>query len=98
MEQISRTLLPYDNKNNRFFFKKDGRKIKLEDAETQILSAYQPTNHQKFCFFQEKFKFSKTKNCMSNYKKFVSLQDMEFTVAKLQVLSMEKSLETKMLL
>ena len=38
VEQISRTLLPYDNqKQPIFLLKRDGRKIKLEDAETQIL-------------------------------------------------------------
>jgi len=41
VEQISRTLLPYDNqKQPIFLLKRDGRKIKLEDAETQILSAH----------------------------------------------------------
>ncbi len=46
VEQISRTLLPYDNqKQPIFLLKRDGRKIKLEEAETQILSAHinQPT-------------------------------------------------------
>ena len=44
--QISRTLLPYDKeKEPIFLLKKNGEKIKLEDAETQILSAHinQPT-------------------------------------------------------
>ena len=44
--QISRTLLPYDKeKQPIFLLKRNGEKIKLEDAETQILSAHihQPT-------------------------------------------------------
>ena len=44
--QISRTLLPYDKeKQPIFLLKRNGVKIKLEDAETQILSAHihQPT-------------------------------------------------------
>jgi hypothetical protein len=39
--QISRTLLPYDKeKQPIFLLKRNGEKIKLEDAETQILSAH----------------------------------------------------------
>ena len=54
MEQISRTLLPYDKKTNHFF-KENGRKIKLEDAETQILSAHinQPTTKNILYFPRE---------------------------------------------
>lgn len=46
VEQISRTLLPYDNqKQPIYLLKRTGEKIKLENAETQILSAHinQPT-------------------------------------------------------
>lgn len=56
VEQISRTLLPYDNqKQPIFLLKKDGRKIKLEDAETQILSAHinQPTTKNILFFPRE---------------------------------------------
>lgn len=41
VEQISRTLLPYDQeKQPIFLLKRNGEKIKLEQAETQILSAH----------------------------------------------------------
>ena len=56
VEQISRTLLPYDNqKQPIFLLKRDGRKIKLEDAETQILSAHinQPTTKNILFFPRE---------------------------------------------
>ena len=56
VEQISRTLLPYDNqKQPMFLLKRDGRKIKLEDAETQILSAHinQPTTKNILFFPRE---------------------------------------------
>ena len=56
VEQISRTLLPYDNqKQPIFLLKRDGRKIKLEDAETQILSAHinQPTTNNILFFPRE---------------------------------------------
>lgn len=56
VEQISRTLLPYDNqKQPIFLLKRDGRKIKLEDAETQILSAHinQPTTKNILYFPRE---------------------------------------------
>ena len=56
VEQISRTLLPYDNeKQPIFFFFFYGRKIKLEDAETQILSAHinQPTTKNILFFPRE---------------------------------------------
>lgn len=54
--QISRTLLPYDKeKEPIFLLKKNGEKIKLEDAETQILSAHinQPTTKNIFYFPRE---------------------------------------------
>ena len=56
VEQISRTLLPYDNeKQPIFLLKRDGRKIKLEEAETQILSAHinQPTTKNILFFPRE---------------------------------------------
>ena len=56
VEQINRTLLPYDNqKQPIFLLKRDGRKIKLEDAETQILSAHinQPTTKNILFFPRE---------------------------------------------
>lgn len=56
VEQISRTLLPYDNeKQPIFLLKRDGRKIKLEYAETQILSAHinQPTTKNILFFPRE---------------------------------------------
>ena len=56
VEQLSRTLLPYDNqKQPIFLLKRDGRKIKLEDAETQILSAHinQPTTKNILFFPRE---------------------------------------------
>lgn len=56
VEQISRTLLPYDNqKQPIFLLKRDGRKIKLEDAETQILSTHinQPTTKNILFFPRE---------------------------------------------
>ena len=56
VEQISRTLLPYDNqKQPIFLLKRNGRKIKLEDAETQILSAHinQPTTKNILFFPRE---------------------------------------------
>jgi len=56
VEQISRTLLPYDNqKQPIFLLKRDGRKIKLEDAETQILSEHinQPTTKNILFFPRE---------------------------------------------
>ena len=56
VEQIGRTLLPYDNqKQPIFLLKRDGRKIKLEDAETQILSAHinQPTTKNILFFPRE---------------------------------------------
>ena len=56
VEQISRTLLPYDTqKQPIFLLKRDGRKIKLEDAETQILSAHinQPTTKNILFFPRE---------------------------------------------
>lgn len=41
VEQISRTLLPYDKeKQPIFLLKRNGEKVKLEEAETQILSAH----------------------------------------------------------
>lgn len=56
VEHISRTLLPYDNqKQPIFLLKRDGRKIKLEEAETQILSAHinQPTTKNILFFPRE---------------------------------------------
>ena len=56
VEQISRTLLPYDTeKQTIFLLKKNGEKIKLEDAETQILSAHinQPTTKNILYFPRE---------------------------------------------
>ena len=56
VEQISRTLLPYDNqKQPIFLLKRDRRKIKLEEAETQILSAHinQPTTKNILYFPRE---------------------------------------------
>lgn len=41
VEQISRTLLPYDReKQPIFLLKRNGEKVKLEEAETQILSEH----------------------------------------------------------
>ena len=56
VEQISRTLLPYDTeKQTIYLLKKNGEKIKLEDAETQILSAHikQPTTKNILYFPRE---------------------------------------------
>lgn len=56
VEQISRTLLPYDTeKQPIFLLNKSGEKIKLEDAETQILSAHinQPTTKNILYFPRE---------------------------------------------
>ena len=56
VEQISRTLLPYDTeKQTIYLLKKNGEKIKLEDAETQILSAHinQPTTKSILYFPRE---------------------------------------------
>jgi HD superfamily phosphohydrolase len=56
VEQISRTLLPYDTeKQTIYHLKKNGEKIKLEDAETQILSAHikQPTTKNILYFPRE---------------------------------------------
>ena len=56
VEQISRTLLPYDTeKQTIFLLKKTGEKIKLEAAETQNLSAHinQPTTKNILYFPRE---------------------------------------------
>ena len=56
VEQISRTLLPYDKeKLPIFLLKRNGEKIKLDDAETQILSAHinQPTTKNILYFPRE---------------------------------------------
>lgn len=56
VEQISRTLLPYDNqKQPIYLLKRSGDKIKLEEAETQILSAHinQPTTKNILYFPRE---------------------------------------------
>jgi hypothetical protein len=67
---------------------KSGEKIKLEDAETQILSRISTSQLPKiFCIFQEKFQMersmSKNIKFFNYFNKFLSLQDMEFTAAQI---------------
>lgn len=56
VEQISRTLLPYDKeKQPIYLLKRSGEKIKLQDAETQILSTHigEPTTKNILYFPRE---------------------------------------------